>query len=81
MDLGLAVRAGSLGNLATRTEYVRRYLVSPEKAQCESVSWVAAFDFDIMCAIDLFQKQQQQQLIRGTERARSGEVRNVPNHV
>ena len=44
VDFGLAVRAGSLVNLATRSEFVRRYLVSPEKAQCKSVSWVAAFD-------------------------------------
>jgi len=48
VDFGLAVRAGSLVNLATRSELVRRYLVSPEKAQCESVSWVAALDFDML---------------------------------
>ncbi len=48
VDFGLAVRAGSLVNLATRSEFVRRYLVSPEKAQCESVSWVAALDFDML---------------------------------
>ena len=48
VDFGLAVREGSLVNLATRSEFVRRYLVSPEKAQCESVTWVAAFDFDML---------------------------------
>ena len=48
VDFGLAVRAGSLVNLATRSEYVRQYLLSPEKAQCESVSWVAALDFDML---------------------------------
>ena len=54
VDFGLTVRAGSLVNLASRSEYVRQYLVSPEKAQCKSVTWVAALDFDMLVLSILF---------------------------